>query len=113
MTDHACANFPWVPKTLPELLGDIVLNREGAELSRSTVLALYFSAHRCSPSSDSHPSWKRLTLTSRRFVLPFDNERYQSLSSHFEVEGIPALVVVNPEVKVITTKGHTVGGAES
>jgi nucleoredoxin len=39
-------------------------------------------------------------------AVPFDEKRYEALSSHFEVEGIPTLVLLSPEGKVITTKGR-------
>jgi len=137
MADILGANFPWAPKALSELLGDIVLSREGAEVSRSTAtdvkhLALYFSAHWCPTCKRFTPdlsktyadikearsdfelifvsgdrdeeSFKSYFKEMPWLVLPFDTERYNVMSSHFEVEGIPALVVLDPEVKVITTK---------
>jgi len=145
MADSVGANFPWAPKSLPELLGDIVLSREGAELSRSSAtdgkhLALYFSANWCPPCKRFTPelaktyaaikaarsdfelifvsgdrdveSFKAYFKEMPWLALPFDSERYNALSSHFEVEGIPALVVLDPEGKVITTKGRSAAGAD-
>jgi nucleoredoxin len=45
-------------------------------------------------------------------VLPFDEKLYEALSSHFEVEGIPTLVLLSPEGKVITTKGRAAVSAD-
>jgi nucleoredoxin len=45
-------------------------------------------------------------------ALPFDEKRYEALSSHFEVEGIPTLVLLSPEGKVITTKGRAAVSAD-
>ena len=48
------ADFPWAPKALDELLGEVLLDGEGAELPRAATLkdkhvGLYFSAHWCPP----------------------------------------------------------------
>jgi len=145
MADPAGANFPWAPKSLDALLGDVVLNGEGAEVSRASAvggkhLALYFSAHWCPPCKRFTPelaktyaaikaarddfelvfvSGDRDEMTFKDYfkempwlALPFNQERYEALSSHFEVEGIPTLVVLTPEGKVITTKGRAAAGAD-
>ena len=137
--DPTGANFPWAPKTLDELLGDVVLNGEGDQLSRQETLtgkhvALYFSAHWCPPCKRFTPelaktyaaiktarsdfelvfvsgdrdekAFKEYFREMPWLALPFDEERNEALSSHFEVEGIPTLVVLSPEGKVLTTKGR-------
>jgi nucleoredoxin len=45
-------------------------------------------------------------------ALPFDEKRYEALSSHFKVEGIPTLVLLSPKGKVITTKGRAAVSAD-
>ena len=126
------------PELLEDLLGDVILNGEGAELSRSEALkdkhlALYFSASWCTPckrftrelvkthagikakrddfeivfvSGDrDEKSFKDYFKQMPWLALPFDEERFEALSSHFDVEGIPTLVLLDPQGKVITAKG--------
>lgn len=145
MGDTQGDNFPWRPKALDELLGDVLLNGDGSELTRSTALqgkhlALYFSAHWCPPCKHFTPELAKTYATIKReredfelvfvsgdrteeafkeyfkempwLALPYDKERYEALSAHFEVDGIPTLVVVSPEGTVITTKGRAAVSAD-
>jgi nucleoredoxin len=145
MNDPDGADFPWAPKTLGELLGDVVVDGEGKELPRAATLqdkhvALYFSAHWCPPCKRFTPElaktyaaikaarddfelvfvsgdrdaeqYKEYFATMPWLALPFDEKRYEGLSSHFEVEGIPTLVLLSPEGKVITTKGRAAVSAD-
>ena len=150
MNDPQGADFPWAPKTRDELLGEVLLDGEDAELPRAATLkdkhvALYFSAHLCPPcwrftpeleetckpftpelaetykaikaarddfelvfvSGDrDEAQFKEYFATMPWLALPFDEKRYKALSSHFEVEGIPTLVLLSPDGKVITTNGR-------
>ena len=103
-------------------------------------VGLYFSAHWCPPCQRFTPelaetykaikaargdfelvfvSGDRDAAQSREYfatmpwlALPFDKKRYEALSSHYEVEGIPTLVLLSPEGKVITTKGRAAVSAD-
>lgn len=143
--DPEGVNFPWAPKSLDELLGDVVLNGDGDQLSRQETLkgkhvALYFSAHWCPPCKRFTPELAKTYAAIKAarndfelvfvsgdrdeksfqeyfgempwLALPFDEERNEALSSHFEVEGIPTLVVLSPEGKVLTTKGRAAVSAD-
>jgi nucleoredoxin len=144
MSDPQGADFPWAPKALDELLGEVLLDGEGAELPRAATLkdkhvGLYFSAHWCPPcqrftpelaetfkaikavrddcklvfvSGDRDAAQFRELCTMPWLALPFDEKLYEALSSHFEVEGIPTLVLLSPEGKVITTKGRAAVSAD-
>jgi len=127
------------PKTLHELLGQLVIDGKGAELPCAATLedkhvALYFSAHWCPLCKRFTPElaktykaikaarddfelvfvsgdrdeaqFREYRATMPWLALPFDEKRYQALSSHFEVEGIPTLVLLSPTGKVMTTKGR-------
>jgi len=145
MGDQSGKNFPWKPKPLEDVLGDVLLNGEGAALSRAETLkdkhlALYFSAHWCPPCKRFTPELAKTyaAIKAKRddfeivfvsgdrdeksfkdyfkqmpwLALPFDEERYEALSSHFEVEGIPTLVVLDPTGRVITAKGRSAAAAD-
>jgi len=50
MGDTAGEQFSWAPKSLDDLLGEVLINGAGAEVNRAKTLAgkhlaLYFSAH--------------------------------------------------------------------
>ena len=71
MGDTQGDNFPWRPKALDELLGDVLLNGDGSELTRSTALqgkhlALYFSAHWCPPCKHFTPELAKTYATIKR-----------------------------------------------
>jgi nucleoredoxin len=145
MSDPQGADFPWAPKTRDELLGEVLLDGQGAELPRAATLkdkhvALYFSAHWCPPCQRFTPElaetykaikaarddfelvfvsgdrdaaqFREYFATMPWLALPFEEKRYEALSSHFEVEGIPTLVLLSPEGKVITTKGRAAVSAD-
>merc|ERR1711939_636610 len=115
------------------------INRE--EALQDKYLALYFSAHWCPPCKRFTPelaktyaalkaagrddvefvfvsgdrdeeAFKKYFATMPWLALPFDEERYEELSSHFEVDGIPTLITLSPEGKVITTKARAAAGAD-
>jgi len=125
--DPAGENFPWVPPTLQEALGDTFIKGsetvKAADLSGKT-LALYFSAHWCGPCRGFTPKlaavYKKLQDAGKPFeiifvsadrneaafdeyratmpwaALPFANrEGEKALSSRFNVQGIPSLVILD------------------
>jgi nucleoredoxin len=103
-------------------------------------VALYFSAYWCPPCQRFTPElaetykaikaarddfelvfvsgdrdaaqFREYFATMPWLALPFEEKRYEALSSHFEVEGIPTLVLLSPEGKVITTKGRAAVSAD-
>merc|ERR1712230_272194 len=113
MRDPTGANFPWSPKPLHDMLGTVVLNGEGVELSREEALKdkyvmLYFSAHWCPPCKRFTPelakTYAAIKAQRSDMELVFVSgdrskeafNEYKALSSHFEVSGIPTLVVLSP-----------------
>merc|ERR1711939_1227059 len=114
MRDPTGANFPWSPKPLHDMLGTVVLNGEGVELSREEAMKakredfefVFVSGDR------DEKSFKEYFGQMPWLALPFDEERYEALSSHLEVEGILTLVVLDPEGKVITAKGRAAASAD-
>merc|ERR1711939_187558 len=120
--------------------GDDVKSVKRQEALGGKTLALYFSAHWCPPCKRFTPELAKTyaALKAKRedfefvfvsgdrdeksfkeyfgqmpwLALPFDEERYEALSSHLEVEGIPTLVVLDPEGKVITAKGRAAASAD-
>ena len=73
---------------------------------RNDVEFVFVSGDHDSKSFDAH--YKEMPW----LALPLDAARYQALSSHFEVDGIPTLVVLSPEGKFITTKGREVASQD-
>ena len=121
--------------------GDDVKSVKREEALGGKTLALYFSAHWCPPCKRFTPelaktyaalkaagrddvefvfvsgdrdeeAFKKYFATMPWLALPFDEERYEELSSHFEVDGIPTLITLSPEGKVITTKARAAAGAD-
>merc|ERR1712072_982620 len=118
--------------TLLRREGDDVKEVKREDALGGKTLALYFSAHWCPPCKRFTPElaktyaaikaarddfelvfvsgdrdaeqFKEYFATMPWLALPFDQKRYEGLSSHFEVEGIPTLVLLSPEGKTITTK---------
>jgi nucleoredoxin len=110
------------------------------EAFKDKYLALYFSAHWCPPCKRFTPelaktyaamkakrddfefvfvsgdrdekSFKDYFAQMPWLALPYDKERYEALSSHLEVEGIPTLVVLDPQGKVITSKGREAASSD-
>ncbi|XP_021346337.1 nucleoredoxin-like [Mizuhopecten yessoensis] len=108
--------------------GDFPENLEGK------VIGLYFSAHWCPPCRAFTPQlaekYKELKDAGKPFeivfvssdkseeqyheylsempwlALPYKDPRCKSFSNKFDISGIPALVLVNAEGKVITTEGR-------
>jgi len=103
-------------------------------LAGKEAVALYFSAHWCPPcrgftpklaewyskslkakglevvfiSSDSdEQSFKEYFAEMPWLALPYgDRERKESLSKQFKVQGIPSVIILNAEGKVITKEGR-------
>merc|ERR1711939_569377 len=113
MDDPSGAQFPWAPKPLEELLGDVVLDGAGKEIQRTEALKdkyvmLYFSAHWCPPCKRFTPelakTYAAIKAQRSDMELVFVSgdrskeafNEYKALSSHFEVSGIPTLVVLSP-----------------
>eukprot|EP00408_Alexandrium_pacificum_P034252 CAMPEP_0171270312 /NCGR_PEP_ID=MMETSP0790-20130122/60643_1 /TAXON_ID=2925 /ORGANISM="Alexandrium catenella, Strain OF101" /LENGTH=428 /DNA_ID=CAMNT_0011739143 /DNA_START=78 /DNA_END=1364 /DNA_ORIENTATION=- len=57
-----CKGFPWVPKSLQELLGDAFVKQDGSTVGKEAIvgktLGLYFSAHWCPPCRGFTPKLK-------------------------------------------------------
>jgi len=72
-----CAGYPWVPKTLAQLLSGPFLKKDGSTVGREAVegktLGLYFSAHWCPPCRGFTPQLKAFY------------EDYKSRDPNFEI----------------------------
>jgi len=104
-------------------------------------VGIYFSAHWCPPCRGFTPdliaTYKKLVADGKPFELVFassdkndaqfkeyfgempwlaipfdDRKRKEALSTHFEVEGIPTLVILDPEGNVVTANGRMAVGAD-
>lgn len=144
LSDDCVETFPWIPKTVHELLGvEFVQNSVngletvGEEAIKGKVLVLYFSANWCGPCRALTPrlikTYEAAKAKGHEFEVIFvssceDNDKFaayfkkmpwlalpfskrdakNSLSERFEVEGIPSLVVVGPDGKVINGEARGV-----
>lgn len=105
------------------------------------TLAIYFSAHWCPPCKGFTPelikTYNKVKEAGKDFevifassdrdqesfdsyfgempwlAIPFGDARKQLLSSHFEVEGIPTLVILTADGKVINANGRSAVGGDS
>jgi len=129
--------YPWIPRTVPELLGDEL----NAKVQGKTY-GIYFSAHWCGPCRGFTPQlverYKALRDAGKDFeiifassdrdeaafneyfaempwlALPFDKRKEKNeLSERFEVRGIPTLVIIGEDGKTITTAGRGAIGADT
>ncbi|XP_065891038.1 nucleoredoxin-like [Dysidea avara] len=110
------------------------LKEVGKEAIEGKVLGLYFSAHWCGPCRGFTPqlveSYNKLKQAGKNFEiifcssdrddksfkdyfgtmpwisLPYNDPRKKALSRHFDVSGIPTLVIVDEERKLVTTQGR-------
>jgi nucleoredoxin len=137
-SDPKGENFPWVPKTLEELLDFEVQTKDGKVPMASLdgkVLGLYFSGHWCPPCRGYTPQLATKYEEIKAAGLPFEvifvssdqnenafneyfaehpwaampyelRQRKEDLSSHFGVEGIPTLVLLDTDRSVITKSGR-------
>jgi len=110
-------------------------------LKSKTAIGIYFSAHWCPPCRDFTPklvtTYNKLKAEGKHFeiifatsdrdeasfkeyfhempwlALPFQDKRISELSELYEVEGIPTLVILNPETgKTINDSGRAAVGAD-
>jgi len=74
---EACEDFPWVPPTLWEALGDSLVKKDGSTVATETLrgktFGLYFSAHWCPPCLGFTP------------ILKSFYEEYKAKSEDFEI----------------------------
>jgi len=111
------------------------LSTVGQSLFAGKFLGIYFSAHWCPPCRQFTPKLvsfynKRKELGHQDFeiifassdqnqhefdeyfkempwlAIPFGDKRIKNLSSHFEVDGIPFFVILDPAGKVVTTSAR-------
>lgn len=99
---------------------------------KGTVFGLYFSAHWCGPCRSFTPqlckTYNKVNEQEKRFeiifcssdrteqdfqeyfgtmpwlAMPFNDDRKKALSRHFDVSGIPTLVLVEGDAKTVITK---------
>lgn len=126
--DPEGAEFPWPPQTALEILGDF------AEKINGKICGLYFSAHWCPPCRTFTPQLKTkyeelreagkpleiIFVSSDKteeqydeykaempwIALPFNDPRVKKLNNNFDISGIPSLVILDSDGKVITTEGR-------
>ncbi len=95
-------NFPWVPKTVRELLGDKFRGPDGSTVDGSAVngknLALYFSAHWCPPCRGFTPTlaavYKEMKASGRddfEFVFVSSDKNEESFNEYHNSMGFLAL----------------------
>merc|ERR1711920_80261 len=77
MEDEMCEEFPWVPPTLWEALGESLIRKDGSTVAtdslRGETLGLYFSAHWCPPCRGFTPQLKKFY------------EEYKASDPNFEI----------------------------
>jgi len=139
--DPDCKNFPWTPKPIKELLGNVFKKSkddvvDATQLNGKTI-GLYFSAHWCGPCRTFTPElakyYKKMKENGKQFEIIFcsgdrDENSFKEyhatmpwlalpyskriekdeLSSRFGVRGIPSLVLLDENLKTITTEGRSV-----
>jgi len=131
--DPEGVQFPWIPKTFTEELGNSFISKNGP-VDKSAIegkfLAIYFSAHWCPPCKGFTPKlvdyyntrksqgkndFEVIFASSDRdqasfdeyygempwLTFPLGDSRINALSSRFEVEGIPTLVIMDPDGNVV------------
>jgi nucleoredoxin len=100
--DPTGKNFPWVPKTVRELLGDTFRTQGGATVDGSAVhgknLALYFSAHWCPPCRGFTPTlaavYKEMKASGRddfEFVFVSSDKNEAGFNEYHDSMGFLAL----------------------
>jgi nucleoredoxin len=134
--DPSGAKYPWVPPT-PAEKAKAVLDALGSELVgkiSGKPIGLYFSAHWCPPcrgftpkladyykkglkdkmeivfvSSDrDQASFDEYSKEMPWLALPYEKRSEKdALSKAFDVNGIPSLVILNPDGTVVTTEGRS------
>jgi nucleoredoxin len=105
-------------------------------LANKEVVGIYFSAHWCGPCRNFTPqlaeAYKKITSKGKPFeivfvssdqseadfqnyygsmpwlALPFQDERQDKLSSKFKIEGIPTLILLDKNGKVISRDGREI-----
>ena len=110
------------------------------EAIRGKTLGIYFSAHWCPPCRGFTPklveTYKKVKAAGRDFevifvssdrdqhsfdeyfaempwlAVPHGDSRKGALSKLFEVEGIPTLVIIGPDGKIINTEGTSAVGSD-
>jgi len=143
--DPTGQNFPWLPKSIPELIGDTLVGKDGNvafDTLKGKKLALYFSAHWCPPCRSFTPvlaqlykNMKDSTRDDFEFIfvssdrnegsfneyygempwlaLPFTRrEEKEALSQRFDVSGIPTLVTLDENMKVINKSARAAAGSD-
>jgi len=144
-TDEDGKEFPWVPKTMLQMLSGPALGKGGeiaclAEAIKGKVFGIYFSAHWCPPCRGFTPelvkTYEALKEAGKNFevifassdqseeefneyygempwlALPHEDKRKDELDSHFEVDGIPTLVLLDENLDLITTGGRGSVGSD-
>merc|ERR1712188_352813 len=93
MGDPTGENFPWVPPTFADSIGDTFVRNDGSEVKYAELagktIAIYFSAHWCPPCRGFTPE----------------------LAKVFGVNGIPSFHIIEHDGTVINNDGRgAVGG---
>ncbi|KAI9205742.1 thioredoxin-like-domain-containing protein [Polychytrium aggregatum] len=142
MGDPEGLGFPYAPRPLSEMLGNVFVNREGEKFDRSDIdgkiLGLYFSASWCGPCRRCTPLlatlYEKLKAKQTNFeivflsgdkdeeafteyikempwlALPFKHAKsaYEELSDFYGVDGIPSLVILDENRKIINKDAASV-----
>jgi len=141
MKDPSGQKYPWIPPSVAEK-AKMLLENLGEDLvakSNQKPIGLYFSAHWCPPCRAFTPklaemykdglkdNMEIIFVSSDRdqasfddylkdmpwLALPFEKRAEKAvLSDLCSVEGIPSLVVINPDGTIVTTDGRSKVGKD-
>merc|ERR550514_1772602 len=101
---------------MDSLLGTTLLSKDGnintnEALVGKKAVAIYFSAHWCPPCRGFTPKlaeWYKADLQAKGMEVVFvssDRDRKDTLSKKYKVSGIPSMVILDMEGKLITKDG--------
>ncbi|XP_071481380.1 nucleoredoxin-like [Diadema antillarum] len=134
--DPDAKGFPWKPRSFAEVIPGKLINNKKEEVPevKDKITGLYFSAHWCPPCRNFTPelvktynklkedgrdfeiifiTWDRAEESFTKYfqdmpwlAIPYGDPRVAELAKVFQVAGIPSLIILDAEGKVITAEGR-------